>query len=130
MERPAEHQGTEGEGTQERHEEGKHADGHARLQVLAKRIRVDLRPGQKGEDHGTQAGQEVRVRRLLHVMCEEGNVAGHGTDDDLDQRGGDPKPNADQRRRERHPDPHRSNRVHVHRARSLVSRTGEMPLPA
>ena len=92
-----------------RGEEAHHADGHARPEVLADDLGVDLSAGKEGQQDGTEAGQIVDPRR----QCQADGVARDGTHHDLDQGDRNSHPDRDDRRRERQPDPQSRNKPDV-----------------
>jgi hypothetical protein len=72
----------------------------------AQRDRVDLRPGEEGQQDAADAGEERDPVRRCHA--EE--IAAHDADEDLDERDGQPDP-GDGARQERQADPERGDSV-------------------
>ena len=65
---PVYHKKGEGQGVQERQQEGDVANQQARLEVLTEGFRFDLGPGQEGQEDRTKAGEEIDPAIRLKVQ--------------------------------------------------------------
>jgi hypothetical protein len=81
-------------------------------------MRIDLGPGEEGQQHGANCGQEVDPL----VARQASQVAGGDTDEDLDQRDADPEADRDERREQGQADPRGRDQEDVvgHQARSAT----------
>jgi len=84
------------EGAGEGQGEAERPDHQAGAQVAAEGQRVDLGPGQEGEQHRAGAGQEGGESGLLDEIVAVGQVARDRSHHDLDQRHRDADADGDQ----------------------------------
>src|SRR3990172_1394312 len=82
--------------------------------MSAERDGIDLCASEEGERHRSETGQEHGELSLLDMLRDGWNVAGEGTDKDLDQgnRYADPNAHHGGNQGERHP--HEGDQVDVH----------------